>query len=215
MALLESVSNDIAQGHTDRLEENLSRLAKYGSQLADHAEGRARELEKLEQKCKEKLEEIQRKLKRLGITEEEVEGDMSLLTATMSSSDYFTPLAAKLYYDIRYLKRQRMKYHYEAGRMKEIGLFFRKASQFWKEFKEISKHGSGRTTLVQKIVKKAREKLEIQPDYLEKGLSSGGTKSIGKSFFEAWKEIETKYNEGVFNIDMEESCRSAIDNIAS
>ena len=75
--------------------------------------------------------------------------------------------------------------------MKEVVVFFRKASLFWKEFQDISKDGSNRTEVLQKILRKSKER----NTYLT-CLQSNVTKKTATTFFEAWKLIETKYAEG-------------------
>ena len=202
MALVESVSNDIARGCVgSTIEEKLRRLERSGKELAEQAEERAKEMEIVEQQYKQKVEEIQRRIGEVGVSEEQTKEKMfQLSSATMS--DFFTPLALKLHIDIKNLKRQRMHYNSEAEKMKGVVLFFRKASQFWKEFQEISRRGSNRAELVQNIVRKAKAKYDIDSLTF---LNSSATKRVGTTFFEAWKLIETRCAEGsqfVFKLDM-------------
>ena len=198
MALLESFSNDLNRGHIgSSVEAKLEQLKTCSKELADHAVERASKCEEVEQQCREKVEETQREIGKLGLSEQEVQGDMSQLLGSMSSSTFCKPLAVKLYCDLNYLKRQRMKYNSEALRLKEIVLFFRKSSEFWKEFQVISNVGTNRTLLVQNILKRA------QGMDVGRLLQSKGISTTAKTFFEAWKEIETMYGEGVFRIDEE------------
>lgn len=100
--------------------------------------------------------------------------------------------------DIEKLKRQRYHFNEEALRMKEGVLFFRRASVFWQEFKQISEHGVNRTALVQRIICKAKEKHDLS--FLNKGAS----RRVGMTFLEAWEMMESKCEEGlefVFHIE--------------
>ena len=194
MSLVESVSHDIECGHQGSdLENKLERLRKGGKELAEQAGERAKEMERVEQQYKEKVEDIQRKIGKVGLNEEETREDMLRMSssATLTSSDLFAPLAMLLYSDLQDLERQRIQYSSEAEKMKEVVVFFRKATLFWKEFQDISKDGSNRTEVLQKILRKSKER----NNYL-RCLQSDVTKNKATTFFEAWKLIETKYAEG-------------------
>ena len=88
------------------------------------------------------------------------------------------------------LKQKRMQYNEEAKRMKEAVLFFRKVSVFWKEFQQTSEYGMDRTVLVEKLLKKANEKVDGN------FLHSKASKGVGLTLLEAWKEMEEKSAEG-------------------
>ena len=194
MSLLESVSHDIACGHeSSTVEEKLKYLEKCGQELAEQAGEKAKEMEGVEQQYKEKVEEIQRKIGRVGLNEEQTREDMLQLSssAKLTSSDLFAPIAMMLCRDLQDLERQRMQYNSEAEKMKEVVVFLRQASQFWKEFQNISMEGSNRTAVIQRIIRKAKEK----HNYL-RCLESAGTKKKVMTLFEAWKLIEIKCAEG-------------------
>lgn len=208
MTLLESLSNDIEFGRSgSSVDRKLVCLKRYGKELADHAEERAKECEKVEQQCKEKVKETQREIEKLAYREEQVKSDMQLLSQAMSShlvasSVYARPLSVKLYLDLDHLKEQSKKYNTEAKRLKEIVLFFLKSSQFWREFRNISNDGRDRVSLVQDILARAKTH-ESNSEYMMKFFNSNTTKKVTKTFFDTWKAIETKYGEGVMRLDQE------------
>ena len=93
--------------------------------------------------------------------------------------------------DIEKLKLQRYRFNEEALRMKEGVLFFRRASVFWQEFKQISEHGVDRTSLVQRIICKAKEKQDLS------FLNKRANRQVGMTFLEAWEMMEAKCEEGL------------------
>ena len=88
------------------------------------------------------------------------------------------------------LEAQKLWCNDEAKKMKEAVLFFHRAAMYWKEFKQISEHGVDRTALMQKIIRKAKEKEDLS------WLHSNATKQVGSTFIEAWETIVTKCAEG-------------------
>ena len=91
------------------------------------------------------------------------------------------------------LKRKCVQYNEEAKKIKKVVLFFRKASQIWKEFQQISEHGTDRTSLLQLIIRKANEKFQEDLSWLD----SSASKKVVKTFLDAWEMIETKCEQGV------------------
>ena len=194
ISLVESVSHEIDSGHeSSTLLKKLEHLRKEGQELAKQAGERAEEMERVEQQHKEKVEEIQRKIGKVLHNEQQTREDMLKMSssAMLTSSDLFAPVALMLYNDLQDLERQRMQYNSKAEEMKEVVAFLRKASQFWKEFQDISEDGSNRTAVIKNIISKAKENQK----YL-RCLQSPTTKKKAITFFEAWKLIETKCAEG-------------------
>ena len=111
----------------------------------------------------------------------------SASSAVSSAQSQINPLTSQC----QQLEHQSKQYNEEVMKMKVAMLFFRKASQFWKEFQNISKRGADRTALLQKIISKAKEEQDLS------WFDSGASKLVGKSFFDAWKMIETKCEQGV------------------
>ena len=79
-----------------------------------------------------------------------------------------------------------MKCNEEAKKMKEGALFYRHATNFWKDFQQLSEHGVDRTALVKRIVAKTKKKEDFS------FLAMDQNKHIAVTFFEAWEEMETK-----------------------
>ena len=100
--------------------------------------------------------------------------------------------------EITKLKQERLSYHEKAGQAKEGVAFFRRASVFWQEFKQISEHGVDRTALVKRIISKAKENENLS------FISAKASQRVGLTFLEAWELMETKCEEGlefVFHIE--------------
>ena len=66
---------------------------------------------------------------------------------------------------------------------KEEMLFYHRASQYWKEVIQACEHGTDRTTLLQNLLKKAKEHITL--DFLK----NRGNKRVTMTFIEAWEEI--------------------------
>ncbi len=64
---------------------------------------------------------------------------------------------ASISVQIEEMKQQRLRYHSDAGAVKEAIAFVRKSLEFWQLFKPASAHGVNRTELLHRIVEKARE----------------------------------------------------------
>ena len=84
-----------------------------------------------------------------------------------------------------------MQYNDEVKKMKKAVIFIREASQFWKEFQDISTHTVGHTALLQRIISRAKEEQDLS------WLDSSASKVVGKTFLDAWVMIETKCEQGV------------------
>ena len=82
------------------------------------------------------------------------------------------------------LKSQSMKCNEEAKKMKDGALFYRHATNFWKDFQQLSEHGVDRTELVKRIVAKAKEREDFS------FLTKDPSKHIAMTFLEAWEEME-------------------------
>ena len=91
------------------------------------------------------------------------------------------------------LKQQRSQLHKRRGEIKTAIPIIKTSTEFWWMFKELSKEGADRTTLLEKIVAKANEK----GDY--RSLQSRASQRTASTFFEAWEEIESMASEGVSN----------------
>ena len=66
---------------------------------------------------------------------------------------------------------------------KEEVLFYHRASQYWKEVIQACEHGTDRTTLLQNLLKKAKEHVTL--DFLK----NRGNERVTMTFIEAWEEI--------------------------
>lgn len=88
------------------------------------------------------------------------------------------------------LKTERLSYHKKIDEMKQGIILAKKSIEFWGLFKQASEHGSGRTSLLKKIVDKASEK----GDY--RSLHSGSSRRLATTFMEAWEEMEDLAVEG-------------------
>ena len=103
---------------------------------------------------------------------------------------------------IRKLKEERLRFHEKAGEIKQDIILIKKSVEFWQLFKQVSEHGAGHTSLLEKIVNKANEK----GDY--RALYSGGSRRVAVTFLEAWEHMESMAEEGSssHNLQVEFSC---------
>lgn len=87
------------------------------------------------------------------------------------------------------LNHQRQQYDAKAKEMKGAVVFFRKASQFWEEFKLAAEEADKNTELMEVVVNKAKEKEDL------KWLTCSGSKELCMTFVDAWRLLETKCKE--------------------
>ena len=111
------------------------------------------------------------------------------IDSTKAQISSFTSKINTLENEIQDLERQRSQYDNEATRMKEVMLFFVRASHFWKEFKQISDHGADRTAILQGLINKAKEMENLT------FLKNRGSERAVMTFLEAWELMEEKYME--------------------
>ena len=95
--------------------------------------------------------------------------------------------------EINRLKQERERCHKEVGSIKELILFLKEASMFWREFEIAVNSGTGRTDLLQKLIDKAIGK---DRPFLVRFFRSRGTQTAVSSFIEAWNEVENSVCEG-------------------
>ena len=88
------------------------------------------------------------------------------------------------------VNHQQEQYTIKVKEMKNTVLFFRNASQFWKQFQQTAESADKNTELMQVIVSKAKEKQDLEC------LIQDGSKALCLSFLEAWALIEIKCEEG-------------------
>ncbi len=97
---------------------------------------------------------------------------------------------ASISVQIEEMKQQRLRYHRDAGEVKEAIVFVRESIEFWQLFKEASAHGVNRTELLHRIVEKARETSNLQI------LRNSASQRVTATFMEAWESMESMAAEG-------------------
>ena len=93
---------------------------------------------------------------------------------------------------IQTLEQQRAELHTLRDKVRMAIPIIKTSIEFWQMFKELSKEGADRTTLLEKIVAKANERGDYH-------LECRGGLRTASTFFEAWKKIESVASEGVSN----------------
>lgn len=86
------------------------------------------------------------------------------------------------------LRRKRLNFHTTAGKIKDAIVLIKRSTEFWELFKQTSEHGSNRTSLVEGIVNRCKERENL--------LNSGASKKIATTFLEAWEKIQEAAIEG-------------------
>ncbi len=97
---------------------------------------------------------------------------------------------ASISVQIEEMKQQLLRYHRDAGEVKEAIAFVRESIEFWQLFKEASAHGVNRTELLHKIVEKARETSNLQI------LRNSASQRVTATFMESWESMESMAEEG-------------------
>ena len=137
--------------------------------------------------CVEDEERAERELRCCEETCRNIESEIdSILSKILTVCDEIIRLSPQ----IANLKLKRLEYHEQAGKAKEGVAFFRQASVFWLEFKQISEGAINRTELIQNILCKARKRDNFT------FLKSRGSAKVGMTFLEAWTMMEEKFEQG-------------------
>ncbi len=98
--------------------------------------------------------------------------------------------------DIECLNQKVKDQHEKRGVIKKAIPVLRRAIDFWRQFRGLSKGGENRTILLRKIVEKATKEEPLSFEIVR----SEGTQHMTSTFLEAWAEIETEAANGVDHI---------------
>ncbi|XP_064406330.1 uncharacterized protein LOC135351288 [Halichondria panicea] len=120
----------------------------------------------------------------------------SAKSAVQSSENQISSLASQikdLALQIQRLEQKRQEIHQKRSEIKTAIPVLKNSTQFWLLFKQLSEDGENRSTLLNKIVKKAHERESYEM------FQSNGSQSAANTFFEAWKSIEVAAADGFSN----------------
>ena len=205
-ALAQHVCSAVNNISIDDVEQKLNNLKRDAEELCKHTEEKAKEIEKVEEQYMKEIQEIQRKIGKLerqgdelkkqkSETEDSLAGKQSaqnqMHQLSNAESEFRSAQSVQreifnIESQIKDLSHQQVQYTAKANEMKEVVVFFRKASQFWKEFQQAADEANKNTDLMQTVISKANEKQDL------KWLTCGGTAALGVTFLMAWELVETK-----------------------
>lgn len=137
--------------------------------------------------CEEKESQAKDRLKR---RERDCRGARSAVQLSERKVSNIQYQITKLERRIGELEKERKRHHNKVDETKQSIILFKKSIEFWGLFKQLSEHGSSRTSLLQKIVDKANEK----GDY--RVLHSSASKRVATTFLEEWEGMESLAKEG-------------------